>query len=93
MLDGEHGCQKGCSCVTEKGEFIVGRDTGLFRYRNGEECGCYAIEGPKQAIGSFKDCLLVGSAGNNGRDMITIYNIEAHFIEYQGLIGRYMLYG
>ena len=87
-LDKEHGCAKNCSCITEKGEFIVGRDNGLFRFCNGEENGCYAIEGNKQVIGSFKDCLLVSVLTPDKQQNITIYNNEAHFIEYHGIVAR-----
>ena len=69
---------------------MVARDGGLFRFRGMERVGCYAIPGPKQCIGCFKDCMLVCSVHDNSQ-LITIYNLQAHFIEYQAILQRFIL--
>lgn len=83
-----NGCIRGCSCVTDTSELIVGRTDGLFRFRGFDSVGCYAFEGPKQFVCSFKDCLLVATLSDAGEQRITIYNLQAHFIEFQGLLTR-----
>ena len=86
-LSDSNGCERGCSCITDQHEFIVGRSTGLYRFQNGEECGCYSIPGAKQFVQSFKDCIFV-SDSHEDKQRITIYNMQAHFIEYQGYVLR-----
>lgn len=81
------GSEPGCSCITDQHELIVGRDAGLYRYRNGEECGCYSVPGKKQFVQSFKDCIFVSDTHEDA-ERITIYNMQAHFIEYQGPVLR-----
>lgn len=83
-----HGCKAGCACLTDTGELIVGRSDGLFRFRGLDSVGCYALEGEKQNVASFKDCLLVGTRTESGTQRVTIYNPQAHFIEFQGLLER-----
>ena len=41
-------------------------------------------------IGSFKDCLLVSVLTPDKQQNITIYNNEAHFIEYHGIVARFV---
>ena len=67
----------------------MGRDTGIYRFLHGEEIGCYAIEGAKQVMGMFMDCLFVEMTTPHQTQQITIYNPGAHFIEYQGSVMRY----
>lgn len=86
-LSDSNGCECGCSCITDQHEFIVGRSTGLYRFQNGEECGCYSVPGAKQFVQSFKDCIFV-SDSHEDKQRITIYNMQAHFIEYQGYVLR-----
>lgn len=82
------GCRRGCACLTDTGELIVGRREGLFRFRGLDSVGCYALEGEKQCVASFKDCLLVGSRTDAGAQRVAIYNPQAHFIEFQGRLER-----
>ena len=89
-LDPMNGCQRCCSCITDSGECIVGRDGGLFRFRGMEGVGCYAIPGHKQCIRNYKDCLLVCSFHDNTQ-LITIYNLQAHFIEFQTTLQRSLM--
>lgn len=83
-----NGCRRGCACLTDTGELIVGRRDGLFRFRGLDSVGCYALEGEKQCVASFKDCLLVGSRTDSGAQRVTIYNPQAHFVEFQGRLER-----
>ena len=76
------------ACLTDTGELIVGRREGLFRFRGLDSVGCYALEGEKQCVASFKDCLLVGSRTDAGAQRVAIYNPQAHFIEFQGRLER-----
>lgn len=89
-LDRSNGCRRHCSCLTDQNECIVARDNGLFRFRGLESIGCYAFDGVKQTIGSYKDCMLVCSE-REGVQLVTIYNLKAHFIEYQGQMRRWTL--
>lgn len=82
------GCRRGCACLTDTGELVVGRREGLFRFRGLDSVGCYALEGEKQCVASFKDCLLVGSRTDSGAQRVAIYNPQAHFIEFQGRLER-----
>lgn len=82
------GCRRGCACLTDTGELIVGRREGLFRFRGLDSVGCYALEGEKQCVACFKDCLLVGSRTDAGAQRVAIYNPQAHFIEFQGRLER-----
>ena len=66
----------------------MGRDSGLYRFLRGEEIGCYAIEGPKHKMEMFKDCLFVEMTTPYNTQQVTIYNCDAHFIEYQGSVIR-----
>lgn len=83
-----HGCQPGCACLTDTGELVVGRRDGLFRFKGLDSVGCYAVEGEKQCVASFKDCLLVCSRADDATQRVTIYNPQAHFIEFQGRLER-----
>ena len=87
ILDRSNGCRRRFSCVTDQNECIVARDNGLFRFRGLESIGCYAFDGVKQTIGSYKDCMLV-CCEREGVQLVTIYNLKAHFIEYQGQMRR-----
>ena len=44
------GCRRGCACLTDTGELVVGRREGLFRFRGLDSVGCYALEGEKQCV-------------------------------------------
>ena len=69
---------------------MVGNDEGVIRFNGVDNIGNYAFAGRKQAVRSFKDCLLVCT--NNDEDqVITIYNVQGHFIEYRGFLTRYVL--
>ena len=79
----------GCSTTSERGELLVGNDEGVVRFSGVDNIGNYAFAGRKQAVRSFKDCLLVCTE-KDGEQVITIYNVQGHFIEYHGFLARYV---
>ena len=58
----ESGC--GVDCMTadkRNGDIIVARDDAVYFYRPPGRGPCYAYEGPKKLIGSYKDYILLVS--------------------------------
>lgn len=81
-LEETYGGEYKCSCINQKGELIVGREDAIYYYTPEGRGNCYVFGGKKQYVCSYKDCILVGSIDEEDQQIISIYNMDNRFLEF-----------
>lgn len=83
VLD-DFGCNVNCSCMTDVGEFAMGRDEAVYFYTPEGRGACRPFEGVKVFVTWFRSYLLIVSedAGNKQTHSVNIYNLQNQFNAY-----------
>eukprot|EP00945_MAST-04E_sp_MAST-4E-sp1_P004799 g4799.t1 len=79
LLEASVGGEAGCSCVNASGILIVCRDDGIFMYNAEDSRGCYALNGPKAGIYSYKHYACLVSI-ERGLHRLSVYDTNSKFV-------------
>ncbi|KAI9137953.1 hypothetical protein BKA69DRAFT_1127735 [Paraphysoderma sedebokerense] len=83
-----HGCNHGCATMTNKGEFLVGRNEAVYLYTSDGRGPCFILQGSKTHLSIYNNYLVTLCHDTLlNRYTVSVYDIRNKFIAYSGNFG------
>ncbi|KAL9645481.1 hypothetical protein ABK040_000755 [Willaertia magna] len=88
MLDDQIGCEVGCSCMSNDGDFVVAAKSAVWFYKPEGKGACFAFDGKKILTQWFRTYLIIISSEANRvnaslQQVITIYDLKNKYIAFR----------